>query len=1443
MRRKLLIFSLTSTILLLLGSVWLVNHSQTQTKLVKKLLFDYSKDLEGSMSVSSIKYTFPYQIELNGFLIRDIHLDTTLFIEKAKLRLNYLYPKKITFLHSAYIQGLDCRIIKLKGDTTFSIQSIFRSSESVGKQNVVPIKINQLVLKESKFRLHDFNHSAKNKEEFDPNHLIFDDINAKIEKCRIYGDSILAQIKELRTKHAGRLDVKKFETKHFVLSPSTLKFEKTKMEFNRSKIFGNITFDQNSFQDFSEFFSAVHTNVQLQNSLIYSQDLNYFFPAFSENNWFIKIHKIDAKGAVDNLKIYHSDVSIGGKNKLKGKLKLRGLPNIQNTFIQADIKDAQFNLAELKQMFDLENVPESELSYSNIFFKGSCTGFYNQMVANGTWESNFGLLKSDVQFDFRQKLPSYSGNFEAVNLDLSKLYKQNFFGTTSFKLNINGQGFSTTELKSQINGKLSEFTVNNYVYKNIEVNGVVADKKFQGDFRILDSNLSLFFSGLANFQKEETQFDFKANLSQVNLKKIGIKSPIDKASAEVDFELFGNNVDNLYGLIHFRQIKLGKDDSTVHFKNLAILSEFDSEKRNIRLESDLVNINIEGSFAPSNLKNSLAQMINTLVSDSTYMPNARKDDFVLDINYQLNQPTIWSHLFDLPFTIGSGKGYFHYRPNWKYLDANFNFSTFQFEAYQIEQPTFSINEDDDMHVFILNHKMIKQNNYVLSDYGQIRCTQAPNGDFAYSLSQKNEEKKVTLFTRGKLFLPSIDTFQVEQELFQMKVSQENWALLEPCRFTVIDKQVKLSPFILSNDNQKILLSAQSDKDQQEISLEFIDVKLNSIDAILNDSIKVSGLTNGNIKLENIQNKFQTRGSLVIKDLVVYNDSLGDLQLSMANMNQQSQINIHSELLNDGVNIMTSDGFYNYETKQIDYVLNTKNFPARLLQPFLDGSLNSLDGDMAISAHCYGPIKKAQYTIMVDFHDTKFTVDYTNVPYKINGEVELNSSEIRLNYFTISDKKNSMTNCIGSITHNNFSDFYLNMQLEDLQNFHVLNTNQTSQELFYGKAYLDGSVNIVGPVEDIRVIIEAKTRKSTHIYLPLGKKSQNKIASYIQFGHPKSQKDSTKNKLNKSQNFEIEMELDITKDASFTLLFDKNQGDSMYAKAKGDIKIKADEQSNLSVFGKLDVEEGIYRFSSYDIIKKDFKIDPSSSITFDGNPFRAKIDMLAVKRESTSPKPLFIEESTYIGNIPVDVMLKIRGFLDAFDVQFDLSYPTLNMQSQSTDLINVLDELTVYPEEIKRQAVALLVLGTFIPPLYKQNPSESIRLSSAVNNSLGEFISSQASKLFGQINPKWDFNINYNAENQVAQREVILSVKRKFLRDRLALGGSYDAANSKNSTYKINLQYDITKDGNVKFVGFNKQANDPNIGMEQNMNTTGVGILFRKSFDKFIQRKSVKLEAH
>ena len=84
MRRKLLIFSLTSTILLLLGSVWLVNHSQTQTKLVKKLLFDYSKDLEGSMSVSSIKYTFPYQIELNEFLIRDIHLDTTLFIEKER---------------------------------------------------------------------------------------------------------------------------------------------------------------------------------------------------------------------------------------------------------------------------------------------------------------------------------------------------------------------------------------------------------------------------------------------------------------------------------------------------------------------------------------------------------------------------------------------------------------------------------------------------------------------------------------------------------------------------------------------------------------------------------------------------------------------------------------------------------------------------------------------------------------------------------------------------------------------------------------------------------------------------------------------------------------------------------------------------------------------------------------------------------------------------------------------------------------------------------------------------------------------------------------------------------------------------------------------------------------------------------------------------------------
>jgi hypothetical protein len=101
----------------------------------------------------------------------------------------------------------------------------------------------------------------------------------------------------------------------------------------------------------------------------------------------------------------------------------------------------------------------------------------------------------------------------------------------------------------------------------------------------------------------------------------------------------------------------------------------------------------------------------------------------------------------------------------------------------------------------------------------------------------------------------------------------------------------------------------------------------------------------------------------------------------------------------------------------------------------------------------------------------------------------------------------------------------------------------------------------------------------------------------------------------------------------------------------------------------------------------------------------------------------------------------------------------------------------------------------------------------------------------------DYQTTYQNE-----AELILSLKRKFLNDRLELSYSVDAAAQGSKPYDISIKYDISEDGSFKVRGFQKQANDPTLGNITNVTTTGVGLFYRYQFDLFrLKKKNKKKE--
>jgi hypothetical protein len=116
-----------------------------------------------------------------------------------------------------------------------------------------------------------------------------------------------------------------------------------------------------------------------------------------------------------------------------------------------------------------------------------------------------------------------------------------------------------------------------------------------------------------------------------------------------------------------------------------------------------------------------------------------------------------------------------------------------------------------------------------------------------------------------------------------------------------------------------------------------------------------------------------------------------------------------------------------------------------------------------------------------------------------------------------------------------------------------------------------------------------------------------------------------------------------------------------------------------------------------------------------------------------------------------------------------------------------------------------------------------------------------------LDTRWQVGIDYQQSGLLDQNttenntELILSLRRKWLNDRLTFESAIDAASQTGfRPYDLSLQYDMNVDGSLKVRGFQKQATDPTLGNLTNVNTTGVGLFYRYQFDKFrLRKKKVK----
>jgi hypothetical protein len=305
------------------------------------------------------------------------------------------------------------------------------------------------------------------------------------------------------------------------------------------------------------------------------------------------------------------------------------------------------------------------------------------------------------------------------------------------------------------------------------------------------------------------------------------------------------------------------------------------------------------------------------------------------------------------------------------------------------------------------------------------------------------------------------------------------------------------------------------------------------------------------------------------------------------------------------------------------------------------------------------------------------------------------------------------------------------------------------------------------------------------------------------------------------------------------------GDKVKARGYGSLKMKYDSSDELFLQGKYTLEKGTYNFTLQDIIVKDFLINEGSSISFDGNPYDADLNLEAVYPLNANlldlDKSFATDKEFNRTNVPVQALLKVTGKIAEPNVAFDLNFPTL-----TSDAYRKVKSIISTDDMMNRQIIYLLALNRFYTPEYMGGTNNNNELASVASST----ISSQLSNMLGQISDKWRISPNFRSDKgDFSDVEVNLALSSQLLNNRLLLNGNFGyrdkmmSANNSNFIGDFDIEYLLNKSGNVRLKAYN-HFNDQNYYVKNALTTQGVGVVFKYDFDKpldFFKKKKKKME--
>lgn len=1402
-----------------------VNIPAVQTRLAKKVVSILSEKIGVKVEVDKVQVRFFDRVRLKEFYIEDFHQDTLAYVPDLDVSLSMLsvFNNKLT-IKDVDLNNSVIRLRKYEGENKLNLSQVIDKLKPDDKKDETKEQL-EVSIKGITFSSSTLSYSSYKGDTVQEYSLKSLDFN--LDKLSLNPDSLSADVNEMSFKEKGGLVVKSFETS-FGYTKQSLNFKNLDAVTENSTVVGDVRFMYESISDLGDFVNKIAIQSDFEKSTLNPLDLTLLGVNTPLNSVIRFRGKLEGKVndiAAEKFSVRYLNSSFSGDLKLKNVTKSDSL------YIEMDAHDLIADERDLETF--IGELPEELGRLGRLTFNGYFEGTLKNFDTDGVLNTNLGKMKASLNMQLPKKDSiTYIGDLKLYDFQLGELVNSKKLSKISMDVKIEGSGLNVETFNTVVAGKVSEIELNDYAYKNVKIEGNVAKELFKGLINIKDPNLVLDFDGKVDLGTKPAKFDFTAILEHADLHKLNFVSTdsISNLSTELKANFTGLSFDELNGDLAVKSTVYETSDNYYFFNDLDVLAIAIGNEKTIKVKSDLIEGEIKGDFIAADLKKAADDVLAYHFKKyKVSKPLTRDQHFEYNFDLKNINPItdlFIDNLYIEPGTIIKGHLYTEANDLLVEIDApGIEFGEKRLQHIKSRSRTHNKSLETKMNIdrLSLSDELMLDtlviDNVLKNDTG------------SYSIDWILVD---TLDYRGELngVFTVNDSQSVAMELLQSDffIADSLWQIEKGNRIEINLPRISVDSLTIAKQNQRILLDGIIDKDStQYLLIDFNKFQLNNANKFIARTGSVlAGELNGKVKVYNVYGFPLISNDLRVNGLSLNDYFLGDFDFTTTWNQQNKSLLANARLsVNDSVTIAKVDGkYYPFRSQNnIDANLKLNSLKLQAFSSYVDNVISNLRGKAFADFKITGSLSKPILTGQIRTQRTGFGLPVTGVDYNFDGEAVFKFTENKISFQDLSFRENTNSTggvARGTITHQNFKKLKIDAEI-DAYNLLSLNKPANIASAYYGTAYTSGKIKITGPTEDLRLFIDVKTLPGTDFSIPLFGVKEVKTNNFITFVSKadSNQVGTAKQKIN-TNGLELIFNIEVTTDAKAEIILDETVGDVLTAHGSGDLRIEISRTGDLSIYGDYTVFDGDYLFTLQNLINKKFKIKKGGTISWNGNPYNATINLSAAYTTRASLSG-FLESDQTQRKVPVEVELILTGDLKNPTINFNLSLPSSNGTIQSELAAKTQDR-----DELNRQVFALLVLNSFVG-------SEGTNFGGAAIANSTELLSNQLTNWVSQISDEFDVGINYTApgENQsISEEEVELALSKKIFDNRVTLNGNVGVPlrqNQSDLVGEVEVEVNITPDGRFRAKAFNR-SNEYDPLQQQTNYTQGVGLFYREEFD-------------